>query len=333
MIIQDNIISYLKFDNNTVTTVFDDVSPRYFTINGGDDGITVNENGMKFVEGQYLSDNNFININLFDITIGFKLFSVNPGLSNYGSDINVNMAVLGFSVFDTILSDNVPFIFVYESTSIVNNKYTKNNINVRIYDSNSNITITSSQYDASLQHDFWIEMQDVNTGLVNIYIDGVLSETTVSGSLTGVALASSLPSTYYINKILQTDETNFIQHYGYIDKLFVLNTSDVYNKYEVFKNIYRYGLEYTEDGTVNSYFCVNYDDEQTKEISSSLSIKSSMYLGFNTGEIAQTIPTIWEYKKNFNKLEELSSLKFSSNIEYTNENGFLKLTNGMIQGL
>jgi len=336
-----NIKSYLNFslsDSSGSGIIINDNFYFYDDITGGAFNNSTNSLllknpsvGLKLEQNQYFYNNYFQFPSQFNMSFGFWLTSVYPGMiqEDYDSDLeSLRMSVLGFSIFDAPLYVAAPYMYICEATR--DKAY--NVLELHFMDDNNHAIVTTGEYESNKRHYFWIDVVDAETGSINVYVDGVLQATTTIGDFPSIP--STLRSTceYSINKNLLPSRYVVNGHYGYINEIFIMSTNPS-DSIGVMQDLISGGINQVTGSSVKKPYCLIYDDVETKKVNVALSEKNSFYLGLNNGNLMQSSLSIWDSRSDFTTItaDELGDMfEFGPDSTYSLSDGFLTLNQGSL---
>lgn len=320
----DDLKLLLRFKTSSL---YEEVSQSYLKVVGNDSTVQmVSGGGYAMKDNQYLLGEGITSVGYnFDIstefTIGFWLYSVNPGIyidEITGFPVSIEMPFLDFN---GIGSNNISIIRISEKTITDGKNY------LTIYfggGTDYDYSASTESYSSNQWHHFWINYNGA-TSSISIYVDGKLQ------SLQNVvgAVSPSLSGTYldlYVNYSLDGYSSSMSKNYGYLNDLFVCNTVHTSEK-EVQRNINDGVMYIVDEDYKNTYidkFCIGFNDPNTITINSLIDDMSYVYIGRNDGKILRGSPLFWENRKSFSNLEEIRLL----GLEDDNlQDGFLNLKN------
>jgi len=331
MVDTNSIKSYLNGDDFSGTGyVYDSVSGEVFAVQGTPTYTTVDSNGMTMGPTQYLVNGDFNYSYKFIMSIGFKLFSINKGqfLNADGELENINLSILGMSIFESSVSDESPFMFIYESSGENN----KNTLNVYFFNGLSFGKIISSEYESNIEHHFWIVLKDIEYGDVDIYIDGVISTNVYEGSFPAIGATWVQTCNYYINKNLKEGTPGFIGHSGYIDEIVILD-GELEDTDAQLNDIINDGFDSAKDARNKTIFCLPMNDLDTRFPTAVSNQDDFLYIGRRDGSIVKSQLKIWESRYILGNERSSGLLTFGPGSEYSYEEGFLKLSKGTVINL
>jgi hypothetical protein len=301
------------------------VGQSFMSVNGNSPAVTVSPtNGYLMRSDQYLHGEDYSSDVSSGFTISFWLYSVNPGMVT--NPISGDAEPIFMSLLDFIRggSSNNSIIKITESSTSDEENCLVVTINDGAYTAS-----TVSTYEASKWHHMWISYSGTS---MYVYIDGVLSSLTETGSLPS-SLDGSLFD-LYVNYSIDGYTYNIGSNSGYIRDLLLFNDCDITN-YSIQRAInlgYLYIADADYDFSVdmsNIYF----DDPTTITVTSAVDDMSYIYVGRNDGKILCGSPLLWEVRKVYSNPDEASVIDFPTDASSPNNisNGFLKIKNTIIR--
>jgi len=268
------------------------------------------------------------------MTLGFWLYSVNPGMAIHpvsGNAISVSMPLMDFN---EVGAGDTSIIRITENTTAAG----ENNLTVSF--NNDTYYASSEDYAPSMWHHFWITYDGAE---LLIYVDG-LSHSLVgeSGSLPATVSGSLLD--LYINHNFSGYSYSAAKNYGYVSDIFLM---DVVNTTAAdMQRVINDGIDYlVDDDFVDLYMdksSIYFNDPDTIVVTSSIDDMSYVYIGRNDGKILRGSPLMWETRRTLaddgeSDLLELSSDEKKIGIDYVDGetwdivNGFLELKNKSVR--
>lgn len=333
MIDTTSIYSFLHFDqDNSSNFITDEYAFSTFSIEGSN-SISVIKDVWQMDQNVYLYNSSFQYPENFDMSIGFFINPLNDGLiKSQDSDdlIGFNKAILGFEVLDNNFNTK-PIISVYENVTSSGNR-----ILLQLYGNGSPSKFYSICYEASSWHYVWIELIDITTGDIDIYIDGVNSSIDSEINTFPIDLGFLTYCNYSINKVLYNNYGD-VRNNASIKDILILD-GQLNNLAVHLQKIINNGTSFAINS--DSYyedFGILYNDIDTRSITSIISQKDNYIVGTNYGSIYESLLSLWNVQNNFQYMTEddiLYLYEFSDNASYSfdNETGFLTLISGSIKG-
>jgi hypothetical protein len=261
------------------------------------------------------------------MTIGFWLYSVNPGLSTNPSSGDATPVIMPVMNFNEIGSNNTSIIDITEITTV--DGY--NSLNVSL--SGGVYSVSSENYSPNMWHHFWISYDGLSS--LVLFVDGIQQTLQNEQGL----LPASISGNYldlYINNSMEGYSYNLGKNYGYITDIFMLNVSNI-NERDI-QRVVNDGVEYLVDDNYTDIYVekssIYFNDPDTITITSSIDDMSYVYLGRNDGKILRGSPLLWETRISFsdNSQPELLGLSDSEKgSKWDVNNGFLEIINKNIR--
>jgi len=315
------------------TSLFEEVSQTTLFKTGSSSIVVMPEGGGYTMQNdQYLFGDGIAsagyNLDISNsMTMGFWLYSVNPGLAinpNNSSPTSIEMPLLDFVDTGSAVSS---IIRLTEHTAVTGNNYLKVTID--------GYSASTEQYTPLVWHHFWIVY---SADSLRLYVDGVenvLQEETGSYS-------ASIPGSFlnlYVNHSLDGYAWNVAKNYGIIDDIFVfnivnLNVSDI-------QRVINDGVEFlVDDVYTDSYIdksAIYFNDPGTITITSLIDDMSYIFIGRNDGKILRGSPLLWETRRTFSNLDEINTFSNLNNNDIANlraessGTGFLRLFDQIVR--
>jgi hypothetical protein len=188
----------------------------------------------------------------------------------------------------------------------------------------------SERYEIGKNHHFYVAYDGVN-GFVNIYIDGIMSELSVTapGAVAAPYQISSSGNPLIINDIAPGVVSSVVGSSSLLDDLFICNTS--FDSEGLIQRIINRGMRDTFSSDVSlrknkQTLFLPYKEISTNYITSISGNSSEVYLGSSYGDIYKGSSTSWSSRRNFtnqNEIDNLNLIKYdsSNNSSYSTEDG------------
>ena len=318
--------------NNEVMSVYGDQATSFVPNNAG----------YIMKADQYLGLDNIVCGFDTKITIGFKLYPINLGLTK--NPETGEMRSIEMPLIDLIRdydSDNRR-VSIYESTSTGENNY----LTVFLSKGSNSYKASTIPYSCGMWHYFWIVYNGASSN-VEIHIDGELqSLIDVEGDFPGSIPIN--PTGFYINRQVGGFDYYKTSNNGYIDEVVVFN-EDMGGESDV-QTVINRSLSYLIDtnyiSLLEESYGIGFDDPFTININSVIDDVTFVYVARNDGKILRGSPLFWEVRKVFSDLREIDLLKRNEAIVikedvqfstgYTGpsieeKDGFLKITNSTVR--
>ncbi len=311
----------------TSSSLYEEVSQSTMDTVGGSTPQILSGGGYVMETDQYLigtgDGSGYLTSISNAFTLGFWLYSVNPGMatdSSSGDAVSISMPVLNFN---EIGSAEGAIIEITENTTAAG----ENNLTVSLND--GGYSASSEDYAPLNWHHFWIIY---NGTTLAIYVDGIqhvlqnvagVFPSTINGSM----------SDLYINHSLSGYAYNVAKNYGYISDIFLMNidSGSSSNMQRVINN----GVEYfVDDDYINLNIeksSIYFNDPDTIIVTSSIDDMSYVYLGRNDGKILRGSPLCWENSRAFAENGEVELLGLEEGDTWRIVDGFLELKNTNIR--
>jgi hypothetical protein len=314
----------------TSSPLKESVSGEILTINGQ---YSTSNSGLQLYNNSYIQMNTIVNL-YTTFSIGFWLNSVNPGLafdSLHNTTYNLQLPVMSKAVFSgqyPISSPVSSFIIWEECQS------SGNNVMKILLTGSTSCTLTSSEYPVGRNNYFWINYNGAKKSF-NIYINGIQD---IGSSVTGTVPSTLSYNTAKFNINNSVDGAYYLtsRNTGVIRDIVVFNTfiTDLSKICEAANN----GALYISDSTIGieteQDIGFIFEDITTSTTTSLNSFQGDIYTGDSLGNINRLDSGIFENKRLFSNINELStlsiSLKDKNNVVIISD-GSLKIENASIR--
>jgi hypothetical protein len=329
---------FLKFDNSNL--LLNSVTNDTVVVKGDNTAATFLANGMGYImqQDQYLIAENVVFNIRNDLTLGFWLYPTYPGVVADEDDNSISplkISLLNIANTDPSMreDDESNMLILYEET-----QENGNNRLVIVFEdvSTGNYIARTEEYTPTIWHHF-LFVYNGALETFNVLIDGKQTTLTEDGLLP-VFLDMQI-SDFKINKKVVSGDNDVANNQGYIDDVFVLNSSDVsiVNSEEfvlkIIGNSSEYALdfdnEFIEDADTGFFID---QDPTTINITSMTRDTSRFFIGRTDGSILEGSALLWQTRRDFSNPDEQDVLNkniFGDKIEI--QNGILKIENSVVK--
>jgi hypothetical protein len=314
-------------------SLYEEVSSTTMDAVGGSTPQILQGGGYIMSDDQYLmgtgDSGGGYDIDISDaFTLGFWLYSVNPGVatnSSNGDPVSISMPVISFN---EVGSGNDNTIEITENTTVDG----ENNLTVTL--NGGNYSASSEDYAPLKWHYFWI----VYTGTtLYIYVDGIRHTLQDVVGVIPPSIKNSSMLDMFINYSATGYAYNVAKNYGYISDIFLTNTAN--NSISNIQRVINNGVQYFVDNTYTNLniekSSIYFNDPDTITVTSSIDDMSYVYLGRNDGKILRGSPLFWETRRSFAQDGEAELLGLSLDNEGITwditSTGFLELKNTSVR--
>jgi hypothetical protein len=325
------------------STLYEPVNNKFFvaTSSGSDTTVNITNLGYEMKQGQYLTCRNIaVDTDSSGFSFCFWLYPNNPGQVSPPSGGGLETLRRPLLIFSDPAVDFAESVLtVYENTNADGTN--KIELKLSVFDpsgsTSSEYIVYSDSYSELTSHHFLFNIC-VEKSEVQIFIDGVDSVASTSGSLPSTFIYNSLD--VGVNKIAETEYAyNLSSNTGYIDDIGFFNLQ--FDADSILPKLINEGLEEFADLDLRNdedFLQGNlFDDPTTLKINAMIDDMSYVYLARNDGKILFGSPLLWESRRLFSDDRELSLLDDTLVTDGEDaspaiiENGFLKITDSIVR--